>query len=375
VTDSAANAPRPTPLREAHRDAGGRLVDFAGWELPVQFDGIQAEHRRVREEAGLFDVSHMGRVTLTGPGTAAFLDGLLPYDISRLRDGRMAYTVLCNDDGGAIDDLAVYRVSANEYRLVINASRTSADLAVIESRAASTPDITIEETTATQAMIAVQGPQAERLVNACVGEGAADLGFFRFGFFDGRLVSRSGYTGEDGFEITCPATDGPALWQELVSAGGHPTGLAARDTLRLEAGLCLYGNELDESTTPIEAGLSWTLALDKATPFPGQEALRQQQSAGPSRRLVGLRLEGKGIPRAHQEVVHDGRVVGQVTSGTHSPSLGQGIAMAYVSADVADDRAGVEISSRGRTLPATIVELPFLPSRVKRRRPRTARST
>lgn len=365
--------PRPTPLRAVHQEAGGRLVDFAGWELPVQFEGIRAEHRLVREGVGLFDVSHMGRVSVRGAGAGGFLDGLLPYDITRLRAGRMAYTVLCNHDGGAIDDLVVYRLAAQEYLLVINASRATMDLDWIRAHASRTGvrDVEIVERTAGEAMIAVQGPKAEDLVAATVSDEAPGLGFFGCltpAAHRDWLLSRSGYTGEDGFEIICPAAAAAPLWAAMCAAGARPAGLAARDTLRLEAGLCLYGNELSEATTPLEAGLGWTLALDKNSDFPGRDALRRQRQAGVRRRLVGLRLLEKGIPRAHQAVLEGERAVGEVTSGTHSPTLNRGIAMAYVDVGIAATGRRLHVSSRGRRLEAQVVEIPFVPARVRRRR-------
>ncbi len=367
-------APRPTPLRAQHQRSGARLVDFAGWELPVQFTGIQAEHRLVREQVGLFDVSHMGRLSLRGAGTEAFLDSLLPYDVQRLSPGRMAYTVMCNDSGGAIDDLAVYCLAPQDYLLVINASRATHDLSWIRDHATRTDagDVTIVDRTPGEAMIAVQGPEAEALVAATIGPESKELGFFRCLTMTTEqgewLVSRSGYTGEDGFEIICPAPAARDLWQQLQRGGGRPAGLAARDTLRLEAGLCLYGNELSEQITPLEAGLEWTLALDKETDFPGREALRLQRQKGVRRRLLGLRLLTRGIPRAQQSVVDGARPVGEITSGTHSPVLKQGIAMAYVDEAHADCGHRLQVVGRGGGLEAEVVELPFVPSRVKRRR-------
>ncbi|HCL28304.1 MAG TPA: glycine cleavage system aminomethyltransferase GcvT [Candidatus Latescibacteria bacterium] len=367
-------APRPTPLRAQHQRSGARLVDFAGWELPVQFTGIQAEHRLVREQVGLFDVSHMGRLSLRGAGTEAFLDSLLPYDVQRLSPGRMAYTVMCNDSGGAIDDLAVYCLAPQDYLLVINASRATHDLSWIRDHATRTDagDVTIVDRTPGEAMIAVQGPEAEALVAATIGPESKELGFFRCLTMTTEqgewLVSRSGYTGEDGFEIICPAAAARDLWQQLQRGGARPAGLAARDTLRLEAGLCLYGNELSEQITPLEAGLEWTLALDKETDFPGREALRLQRQKGVRRRLLGLRLLTRGIPRAQQSVVDGARPVGEITSGTHSPVLKQGIAMAYVDEAHADCGHRLQVVGRGGGLEAEVVELPFVPSRVKRRR-------
>ena len=364
---------RRTPLRDRHRDAGARLVDFAGWEMPVQYRGIREEHLGTRSGAGLFDVSHMGRLYLSGPGAAEFLDGLLPCAVEGLSPGRMAYTVLCNDEGGTLDDLAVYRLGAERFLLVVNAARTESDLAWILQRGPSHPP-RVGDRTGRQAMIAVQGPKAEGLVSSVVGGSCDALGFFRFTMTEGGsarwLVSRSGYTGEDGFEIICPAGDGPGLWSALIEAGAEPAGLAARDSLRLEAGFCLYGHELSECTSPLEAGLAWTLALDKARAFPGREPLRRQSEAGVDRRLIGLALLERGIPRPGQVVQDEGVEVGVVTSGTHSPVLQRGIAMAYASSGHDDVGRQLEVLVRGKAVAAEVVSLPFVPSRARRKGPR-----
>ncbi len=367
---------RRTPLWDHHREAGARLVDFAGWEMPIQYTGIRGEHQQTRTGAGLFDVSHMGRLYVSGPGAAEFLDGLLPCAVEPLSPGRMAYTVLCNDQGGALDDLALYRLAKEDFLLVVNAARTESDRAWILERVPSASP-RVEERTGSQAMIAVQGPKAEGLVTSVIDDSCSDLGFFRFTMAEGAsgdwLVSRSGYTGEDGFEIICPAADGPALWSRLLEAGAHPVGLAARDSLRLEAGLCLYGNELTETTSPLEAGLAWALALDKPREFPGRGPLRAQRDAGVPRRLVGLGLLDRGIPRPGQALRVDGVEVGRVTSGTHSPVLRRGIAMAYVASGNESAGARLEVEIRGKAAAAEVVPLPFVPSRVRRRRLRRPR--
>ena len=364
---------RRTPLWERHRDAGARLVDFAGWEMPVQYRGIQEEHLGTRAGAGIFDVSHMGRLYVSGPDAAGFLDGLLPCAVEGLTPGRMAYTVLCNHEGGALDDLAVYRLGEDRFLLVVNAARAESDLAWILQRQPS-PSLRVEDRTGRQAMVAVQGPKAEGLVSSVIDGSCGGLGFFRFTTTEagagGWLVSRSGYTGEDGFEIVCPAGDGPRLWSRLLEAGAEPAGLAARDSLRLEAGMCLYGHELTESISPLEAGLEWTLALDKPRDFPGRGPLRAQRDAGVRRRLIGLALLERGIPRPGQVLRDEGVEVGVVTSGTHSPVLRRGIAMAYVARGHDDAGRKLELSVRGKSLAAEVASLPFVPSRVRRKRPR-----
>ena len=349
------------------------MVDFAGWEMPVQYRGIQEEHLRTRTGAGLFDVSHMGRLYISGAGASEFLDGLLPCGVERLPPGRMAYTVLCNDEGGTLDDLALYRLGEEDFLLVVNAARTESDLARILERRPSAPP-RVEDRTAGQAMISVQGPEAEALVTSVIGRSCSRLGFFRFSMTEGGsgewLVSRSGYTGEDGFEIICPAGDGPELWSRLLEAGAEPVALAARDSLRLEAGFCLYGNELTESTSPLEAGLEWTLALDKPRDFPGRDPLRRQRETGVPRRLIGLGLLDRGIPRPGQVLRDDGADVGLVTSGTHSPVLRRGIAMGYVTPGHDDVGRRLEVVIRERVAAAEVISLPFVPSRVRRKRPR-----
>ena len=342
----------------------------------MQYRGIQEEHLGTRAGAGLFDVSHMGRLYVSGPGAGEFLDGVLPCAVEGLTPGRMAYTVLCNDEGGTLDDLALYRLGEERFLLVVNAARAESDLAWILGRGPS-PSLRVEDRTGDQAMIAVQGPKAEGLVSSVIDGSCGGLGFFRFtmtgGGSDRWLVSRSGYTGEDGFEIICPACDGPRLWSGLLEAGAEPVGLAARDSLRLEAGFCLYGNELSEGTSPLEAGLEWTLALDKPRDFPGRAPLRSQRGAGVDRRLIGLALLERGIPRPGQALRAEGLEVGVVTSGTHSPVLHRGIAMAYVVRGHDDAGRRLELVVRGKAVLAEVVSLPFVPSRVRRRRPRKRR--
>ena len=362
---------RRTPLYEVAVAEGGRMAPFGGWEMPVQFEGIRSEHWAVRREVGLFDISHMGRITISGEGGLAFLDSLLPARVRELTIGQMLYSPLCNEQGGCVDDLVVYRFADQEYLLVVNASRKPVDWQWITARAAGWSDVQIEDLSDEQGMVAVQGPQAAALVESLTGSASAVLGYYRCAEMEiagiPALLSRNGYTGEDGFEIMCPANQVTALWAKLRSAGARPCGLGARDTLRLEMGFCLYGSELNEQTTPLEAGLAWTLDLKKAANFVGAEALRAQRTAGGYRRLRGFRMLERGIPRPDYPVFDQrGEQVGVVTSGTHSPVLGEGIGLAYLQRGAQKIGTQVYIDMKGKRQPAEVVKLPFVPSAPKK---------
>ena len=355
---------RRTPLYEVHRGLGARLVEFGGWEMPLFYGGALEEHRAVRERCGLFDVSHMGEIELRGPRAQAVCQEITVNDVGRLHDGVAQYTLLCNDDGGVLDDLILYRLAADRFLLVVNAANTAADLEWITARVGA--DVAVVDRTEELALLAVQGPQAEGALQALT---ALDLHRLRpFEVREARvaavavLVSRTGYTGEDGFELAVSASAAVGLWHAVLAsvhrAGGLPVGLAARDTLRLEAGLPLCGTDMDATTTPLEAGLAWVVKLDK-TRFVGREALAAQAEGGVRRRLVGLRLEEAGVPRHGYPVWCDGEVVGTVTSGTKSPTLGVFIGLAYVVIDTARADTPVEVEVRGRRLAARVVERPF----------------
>ncbi|MEW6752550.1 MAG: glycine cleavage system aminomethyltransferase GcvT [Candidatus Latescibacterota bacterium] len=363
---------RRTPLDAVHRQEGARMVPFGGWEMPVQYRGIGEEHRAVRTGVGVFDVSHMGRLELEGPEVLAFLQHLLPADLARLAPGRMAYTVLCNDAGGVIDDLLVGRLGGERYLLVVNASRLAEDLAWLHRHLGSRKVSLVDRSPAT-GMLAVQGPGSEAALAPLVGDSVRRLAFYACcrARFEGKevLVSRSGYTGEDGFEVICPADRLAALWQALRGAGAVACGLGARDTLRTEMGYCLYGHELDCDTTPLEAGLAWTLDLDKAEDFPGKRALLRQRDRGPDRTLVGLLAQERGIPRPGQGVLDGaGATVGRVTSGTFSPTLERGVALAYVLPTLARPGTALVVDVRGRPLPTYVGPLPFVPAQTRGRR-------
>lgn len=362
MTEPAAS--RRTPLYGCHREAGARLVEFAGWEMPVQYGGTLAEHRAVRQAAGLFDVSHMGELRLAGPAAEEALQRLTPNDVSKLRPGRAHYSALLTERGTYIDDLLVYRLADREFLLVVNAVNTERDYRWIVQHAGD--GVEVSDVSASWALLALQGPAAEAILGRLTGLELPALRYYRFerGEVCDRpaLVSRTGYTGEDGFELYVAPEDAPVLWRGLLAAGAGdgllPAGLGARDTLRLEAALALYGHELDESTTPLEAGLDWTVKWKKGE-FIGREALAEERERGPARRLAGIAIDGRGIARQGAAVLADGRPAGEVTSGSWSPTLERAIAMAYLETSLATTGREVELEVRGRRLAGSVVELPF----------------
>ncbi len=364
---------RHTPLYERHIAAGARMAPFAGWEMPISYAGINEEHAAVREGCGLFDVSHMGRLSVKGPRSMSFLDELLPRDLSKLRSGQMAYAVLCTESGGVVDDLAVSKLQEDDYVLVVNASRVVEDTDVILTLAAGHPGLRIEDRTLETGMLAVQGPRALEITRNVLGAVDLDeLGYFRCRQLDHAgntvLISRSGYTGEDGFEIVTEHTAAAALWDDVIAAGAIPCGLGARDTLRTEMGYCLYGHELAEDISPVEAGLKWTMDLGKASDFPGKDALRAATEEGTARRLTGLMLKQRAIPRPGCRILVCGDEVGQVTSGTFSPTLQKGIALAFVLNDKLEADQILAVDIRGKLHEADIVKPPFVRSNVKTRK-------
>lgn len=366
-----SNGLKRTPLYGEHLSEGARLMEFAGWEMPVQYGSINEEHLMVRSGAGLFDVSHMGQLYIDGPASVDFLQQLLPLDVSRLSPGRMSYTVMCTDSGGVIDDLPVYRLGDTAFLLVVNAARLAVDAEWIGDRVASWDGVEMTDATMEKGMLAIQGPAAEEITAGILGEAVRDLGFFRFrtSTLEGEevFVSRSGYTGEDGFEIICAAETSVKIWRRACALGARPTGLGARDTLRTEMGYCLYGHELNEEITPLEAGLDWVLALEKEQPFPGRDRLRLLRVAGGYRRLRGIKLVDRGIPRPGYTVQDEGgRPIGTVSSGTYSPTLQCGIALAFMEPEFGRTGENVQVDLRGRQRAAEVCELPLVTSRVRR---------
>jgi aminomethyltransferase len=349
---------RRTPLYGEHKALGARLVDFAGWEMPVQYEGIKAEHNAVRNHAGLFDVSHMGEAVFRGPDAKEAVQRLVTRDVSRLEDGQAGYSAVCYESGGTVDDVIVYR-RPDDFLVVVNASNREKDLEHFRSNTQDL-DVEVADESDDWALLALQGPEADDVLQNLTGANLPDLRPFRFveGEVAGAktLVSRTGYTGEDGFELYLSPDDAPRVWRELLEAGATPAGLGARDTLRLEAGMCLYGNELDPETTPLEAGIGFAVHLDKEREFIGQEALRREKEEGLRKKLVGFEVEGRGIARHDYPVRVEGETVGHVTSGTLSPTLGQAIGLALVSPGV-EDR--FEVVIRERPVEAHTVQLPF----------------
>jgi aminomethyltransferase len=349
---------RRTPLYEEHRALGARLVDFAGWEMPVQYEGIKAEHQAVRTAAGLFDVSHMGEAFFRGPDAEKALQRLVTRDVSRLETGQSGYSAVCYEDGGTVDDVLVYK-RPEDFLVVVNASNREKDLDHFRANTEGL-DVEISDETEAWALLALQGPEAANLLQNLTEADLSNLKYFRFteGEVAGAktIISRTGYTGEDGFELYLPADDAPRVWRELLEAGAAPAGLGARDTLRLEAGMCLYGNELDPETTPLEAGIGFAVHLDKEEEFIGQDALRREKEEGLRKKLVGFEVEGRGIARHDHPVRVEDETVGRVTSGTLSPTLNRAIGLALVSPGV-EDR--FEVVIRERPVEAHTVPLPF----------------
>lgn len=349
-----------TPLYDRHVGAGARIVDFGGWDMPLHYGSQKNEHHAVRERAGLFDVSHMTVVDITGTDCRVFLQHLLANDVGKLKDnGKALYSCMLNEDGGVIDDLIVYYLGDRGYRLVVNAATRDKDLAWIGEQV-SAFDVEVTER-AELAMLAVQGPEARELTVSCFDAGLREsvLGLAPFYTFeaDGLFIARTGYTGEDGFEVVVPEDRAAEFWDRLVDAGVEPCGLGARDTLRLEAAMNLYGSDMDETISPLEAGLSWTVAWQpEDRDFIGRRAIQGHRD-GPLRRFVGLILEDKGVLRSHQKIVVEGIGDGEITSGGFSPTLGRSIALARVPAGDYD-RAQVEI--RGKRLDVRIVDTPFV---------------
>lgn len=371
MTEKKATKIKRTPLFDTHVGLGARMTTFAGFEMPIQYSGIIDEHHAVRNAVGLFDVSHMGEVMVTGPGAFEFVQQLVSNDVTRLKDGKALYTVMCTPQGGVVDDLLVYRLAAQRYLLVINASNIGEDYKWMMSHNPS--DAVLENISDQLALIAVQGPRSFDVVQKITDEPLGSLDFYHFmelkpdTFFTCQtaILSHTGYTGERGLEIYCDADRAPAVWNALMEAGAEynikPAGLGARDTLRLESGFCLYGNDLGLETNPLEAGLGWLTRLDTGD-FIGRDALLKIKETGPARRLVGFVSTERGIPRQGSEIQsEDGKVIGSVTSGSQSPVLSKGIGLGYVLNKPEFTAVGtpVRIASRGRSFLAEVTRPPF----------------
>ena len=364
--DAGGDTLARTPLFDEHRACGATLVEFAGYAMPVRYGaGIIAEHTQTRTAAGLFDVSHMGQLRLDGPGGTAALERLVPGDIAGLAPMAMRYTQFTNEDGGILDDLIATRIDASRLLLVVNASCKDADVAHLRERLEG--NTVLSELTG-RALIALQGPKAAAVLDR-LAPGCAALSFMSAGWFtigDCRaLISRCGYTGEDGFEVSLPADDAPALWRRLrAEPEVEPAGLGARDSLRLEAGLCLYGHDIDQTTSPVEAGLAWSIGKRRRREggFPGAARIQRELAEGPRHCRIGIRPDGRAPARENTTVLDaEGTAIGAVTSGGFGPTVGGPIAMGYVAAEAAEIGRSVSLLVRGKPRPAAIVKLPFVP--------------
>ena len=356
-----------TPLHDQHRAMGARMVEFGGWAMPVQYTGVIEEHQAVRQAAGLFDLGHMGQLEVSGPDAARFLNWTLTNDITTLPEGLAHYSLLCQPDGGVLDDVIVYRLP-DRYLVVVNASNIDKDMSWLADRRAERPewDVTVRNASDETMMLALQGPRAEAILQPLTGLPLADLP--PFGCVEAdvagtpAILARTGYTGEDGFELYFPAEASETLWTTLLKAGQDhgllPIGLGARDTLRLEAKMALYGHELTENINPYEARVGWAVKLDKGD-FIGREALRRIHDQGPARKLVGFRMVGRGIPRAGYPLIHDGATVGEVTSGTMSPTLKEAIGLGLIQSELAGVSRPVAVLIRDRPVEALQVPTPF----------------
>jgi aminomethyltransferase len=361
-----------TPLCKVHEELGAKMVPFAGWYMPIQYAGVIQEHLCVRNNVGIFDVSHMGEIEVTGKEAKKFLQNLLTNDLDKMTDGSIIYTLMCYENGGVVDDLLVHRLSGEHYFLCVNASNSDKDYqwAVENSRAY---EVKLQNTSAETAQLAIQGRFAEPLLQKLCNVPLHDLKYYHFKL--GKIhkidciIARTGYTGEDGFEIYFKGEHAETVFKKILEEGkpyGLQTiGLGARDTLRLEMGYPLYGNEISSAMSPLEAGLGWVVKLQKPS-FVGQEALSRQKEAGLKNKLVPIKLLERGVLRSHYRVLHDGQPVGEITSGTFSPSLNSGIGMCYVAREVSAVGTRLDVEIRNQRVAAEIVTLPFVPSKVKK---------
>lgn len=364
---NGAEAGKKTPLYEEHISAGGRIVDFAGWLLPVQYTSIVEEHLSVRQKAGLFDVSHMGEIEVEGPDAFRLVQQLITHDASLATGNKVIYSPMCYPDGGTVDDILVYRLKEDKFLLVVNAANTAKDLEWIQRNVQERAyEVEVRDVSALTLQLALQGPKAESILQPLTDFNLQELGFYRWA--QGRvlstpcLISRTGYTGEDGFELYLDPSDGKKIWRELLTRGKNeglrPCGLGARDTLRLEAALPLYGHELTPEITPLEAGLDRFVRVEKGD-FNGREVLKKQKEVGPKRRLVGLQMMDRAIPRQGFPIFQQGREVGFITSGSFAPSLNCTIALGLVDTPYGQVGEEVEVLIRGHKYRAQVIPLPF----------------
>lgn len=354
-----------TPLYNKHLESKGKLIDFGGWELPVEYSGIKVEHNAVRNEAGLFDVSHMGEIIVTGDDAEIYIQKIVTNDISSLKDYQICYTVMCYPDGGVVDDFLIYKYNNKKYLLVVNASNTDKDFEWLKSHIFG--DVKIENISSNYALLALQGPFAQEILQKITDKNLDEIEYYHFAdpvmIQDIRaMVSRTGYTGEDGFEIYFDPEKAPMLWDLLLDTGKEkglvPAGLGARDTLRFEAALPLYGQELGENITPYEAGLGFCVKLSKKD-FISKEALAKQKAEGVKRKIVGFEMIERGIPRHNYEVYKDGNKIGYVTTGSVSPTLNKNIGLALIEAGYTEIDTEIDIVIRNKNVKAKVVKKPF----------------
>ncbi|OXB93373.1 glycine cleavage system aminomethyltransferase GcvT [Parageobacillus galactosidasius] len=355
-----------TPLFAVYERYGAKTIDFGGWELPVQFSSIKEEHEAVRTRAGLFDVSHMGEFVVKGDDSLAFLQKMMTNDVSKLTDGRVQYSLMCYEDGGTVDDLLIYKKADDHYLLVVNAANIEKDFEWLHDHLFG--DVELVNISQEIAQLALQGPLAEQVLQKLTNTDLSAIKFFSFQDdinINGvkALVSRTGYTGEDGFEIYCRREDAVALWESILEAGKEegvlPCGLGARDTLRFEATLPLYGQELSKDITPIEAGLGFAVKTNKDADFIGKDVLKKQKEEGTARKLVGIEMIDKGIPRHGYKVFANGEEIGFVTTGTQSPTLKKNIGLALIKTEFTEMDTEVEVEIRGKRLKAKVIATPF----------------
>ncbi|MDM5229197.1 glycine cleavage system aminomethyltransferase GcvT [Cytobacillus sp. NJ13] len=355
-----------TPLFEVYKDYGAKTIDFGGWDLPVQFSSIKEEHEAVRTKAGLFDVSHMGEIEVKGTDSLKYLQKMMTNDISKLKNSGAQYTAMCYENGGTVDDLLVYKIEDDHYLLVVNASNIEKDFNWLQDHAEG--NVELKNLSEDMAQLAIQGPLAEKVLQKIAGTNLSDIGFFKFQQdvdLNGKkaLVSRTGYTGEDGFEVYCDAKDAAALWNEILEAGKEegvlPCGLGARDTLRFEANLALYGQELSPDITPLEAGIGFAVKVNKEADFIGKEVLKNQKENGVPRKLAGIEMIDRGIPRHGYPVYKGEELIGEVTTGTQSPTLKKNIGLVLIKKEHAEPGTELEVEIRGKRLKAKIAATPF----------------
>ncbi|MBF2455020.1 glycine cleavage system aminomethyltransferase GcvT [Listeria seeligeri] len=351
-----------TPIHPIYEKYGAKTIDFGGWDLPVRFSGIKAEHEAVRTDVGLFDVSHMGEILVEGPDSTAYLQYLLSNDIEKIKIGKAQYNIMCYENGGTVDDLVVYKITETKYILVVNAANTEKDYEWMVKNVFG--DVTVTNVSSMYGQLALQGPNAEKVLTKLTDIDLSSISFF--GFVEDAnvagvktIISRSGYTGEDGFEIYMQSDDAVKVFEAIMAEGVLPIGLGARDTLRLEAVLALYGQELSQDITPLEAGLNFAVKLKKEADFIGKEALVKQKEAGLTRKLVGIELIERGIPRHDYSVFQNDKKIGIITSGTQSPTLGTNIGLALLETPYTELGQEVEVGIRTKKIKAKVIATPF----------------